>query len=56
MKNKLEKIERNMNLAIIESYKALDIDEVPIGAVILKDNKIIDQGTITALNIYKSII
>ena len=33
-----------MNLAIIEAYKALDIDEVPIGAVILKDNKIIGKG------------
>tara|TARA_Y100001935_G_scaffold253815_1_gene261090 strand:+ start:925 stop:1362 length:438 start_codon:yes stop_codon:yes gene_type:complete len=33
-----------MNLAIIEAHKALDIDEVPIGAIILKDNKIIGRG------------
>ena len=33
-----------MNLAIIEAYKALDIDEVPIGAVIIKNNKIIGKG------------
>ncbi|WP_202709389.1 tRNA adenosine(34) deaminase TadA [Sporosalibacterium faouarense] len=33
-----------MKMALNEAYKAYDIDEVPIGAVIVKENKIIGSG------------
>ena len=33
-----------MKLAIKEAIKAFEIDEVPIGAVIVKDNKVIARG------------
>lgn len=33
-----------MNEALKEAYKAYEINEVPIGAVIVKDNKIIGRG------------
>ncbi len=33
-----------MKMALNEAYKAYDIDEVPIGAVVVKDNKIIGRG------------
>ena len=33
-----------MKLALNEAYRAYEIDEVPIGAVIVKDNKIIGRG------------
>ncbi len=33
-----------MKLALNEAYKALQLDEVPIGAVIVKDNKVIGKG------------
>ncbi|MTI48750.1 MAG: tRNA adenosine(34) deaminase TadA [Firmicutes bacterium] len=33
-----------MKIALNEAYKAYDIDEVPIGAVIVKENKIIGSG------------
>jgi tRNA(adenine34) deaminase len=33
-----------MNVAYKEALKALKIDEVPVGAVIVKDNKIIAKG------------
>lgn len=33
-----------MKMALNEAYKAYDIDEVPIGAVIVKDNKIVGTG------------
>ena len=36
--------EHFMKLALKEASKAKDIDEVPIGAVIVKDNKIIAKG------------
>ena len=37
-------IEKYMNLALKESKKAYDKDEVPIGAVIVKDDKIIARA------------
>ena len=40
----MEKIERFMKEAIKEARKAELIDEVPIGCVIVKDNKIIARG------------
>lgn len=36
--------EKYMRLAIKEAYKAWEKDEVPIGAVIVKDNKVIARG------------
>lgn len=36
--------EKYMNLAILQAKKALKKDEVPIGAVIVKDNKVIAQS------------
>ena len=33
-----------MSFALKEAEKALKIDEVPIGAIIVKDNKIIGRG------------
>ena len=33
-----------MNLAYKEALKALAIDEVPVGAIIVKDNKIISKA------------
>ncbi len=33
-----------MNEALKEAYKAYEINEVPIGAVIVKDNKVIGRG------------
>ncbi|MDR2860889.1 MAG: nucleoside deaminase, partial [Elusimicrobiota bacterium] len=33
-----------MRKALIEAQKALEIGEVPVGAVIVKDNKIIAKG------------
>ena len=36
--------EHFMKLALKEASKAKDIDEVPIGAVIVKDNKVIAKG------------
>ncbi len=33
-----------MKLALKEAQKAYDLDEVPIGAVIVKDNKVIAKG------------
>ena len=36
--------EHFMKLAIKEAIKASEIDEVPIGAVIVKDNKVIARG------------
>lgn len=41
MKNKIEHF---MRLAINEAKKALLIDEVPIGAIIVKDDKVIARG------------
>ena len=40
----MEKIERFMREAIKEAKKAELLDEVPIGCVIVKDNKIISRG------------
>lgn len=40
----MEKIERFMREAIKEAKKAELIDEVPIGCVIVKDNKVISKG------------
>ena len=36
--------EHFMKIALKEAEKARDIDEVPIGAVIVKDNKVIARG------------
>ena len=36
--------EHFMKLALKEASKARDIDEVPIGAIIVKDNKVIAKG------------
>lgn len=36
--------EKYMKLALKEAYKAKEIDEVPIGAVIVKDNKVIARA------------
>lgn len=33
-----------MSIALIEAKKALEIDEVPIGCVIVKDDKVISRG------------
>ena len=33
-----------MKMALNEAYRAYEIDEVPIGAIIVKDNKIIGRG------------
>lgn len=33
-----------MSLAIKEAFKAKDLDEVPVGAIIVKDNKVISKG------------
>lgn len=33
-----------MNIALIEAKKALAIDEVPIGAIVVQNNKIISRG------------
>lgn len=44
MENQLENHEHYMQLAIEEAYKAQEIDEVPIGCVIVKDGKVISQG------------
>ena len=33
-----------MSLALLEAKKAIEIDEVPIGCVIVKDNKVISRG------------
>ena len=41
MKNAQEKF---MKMAIKEAMKAQDIDEVPVGCVIVKDNKVIARG------------
>ena len=40
----MEKIERFMREAIKEAKKAELLDEVPIGCIIVKDNKIISRG------------
>lgn len=37
-------IEKFMHKALLEAKKAEDIDEVPIGCIIVKDNKIIARG------------
>lgn len=44
MVNKMEKHIKFMNAALNEAEKAAKIDEVPIGAVIVKDGKIIARG------------
>ena len=41
MKNAQEKF---MKMAVKEAMKAQDIDEVPVGCVIVKDNKVIARG------------
>ena len=37
-------VNKFMSLAILEAKKAASIDEVPIGCVIVKDNKVISRG------------
>ncbi|BDR88217.1 hypothetical protein N072000002_00180 [Clostridium tetani] len=37
-------VEYFMKEAVLEARKALNINEVPIGAVIVKENKIIGRG------------
>jgi tRNA(adenine34) deaminase len=39
MKLSLEEHERNMRLAILEAQKALEVDEVPIGAILITSNE-----------------
>ena len=38
-----------MSLAIIEAQKSLALDEVPVGAIVVKDNKIIGKGFNTVI-------
>ena len=40
----LAMVEKFMQLAIKEAKKAYDIDETPIGAVIVRDGKVISKG------------
>lgn len=40
----IDKKEHFMKLAIKEAHKACDLDEVPIGCVIVKDDKVIARG------------
>lgn len=40
----MEKDEKFMNAALKEAYKSFALDEVPVGVVIVKDDKIIARG------------
>ena len=44
MSDNLEIYEKWMRYALIESIKAFDSGEIPIGAIIVKDNRIIGKG------------
>ena len=44
MNNYISKIEQKMVYALNEASKAFDQDEVPIGAVIIQNDKIIGRG------------
>jgi len=39
-----------MSLALEEAIKAQEIDEVPVGAIIVKDNKVIGRGFNSVIN------
>ena len=40
----MEKDEKFMKVALKEAYKSFELDEVPVGVVIVKDDKIIARG------------
>ena len=40
----MNELEKYMSLAIEEAKKAKEIDEVPIGAILVKDNKVISRA------------
>uniref|UniRef100_UPI00405623AB nucleoside deaminase n=1 Tax=Alistipes sp. TaxID=1872444 RepID=UPI00405623AB len=44
MENQLQKDEKFMRQALIEAQRAFDMEEIPIGAVIVADERIIARG------------